>query len=95
MSMENVLWKNYRECSELTGTDISEYSMIAPDAGKVTIDWGGTELEANVFADLLKRVHGGFFFRGNLYGGLLCRFRCGYQQKNGKRKNILLWIRIE
>lgn len=40
--------------SELTGTDIPEYSFIAPDAGKVTVDWDGTELEANVFADLLE-----------------------------------------
>lgn len=58
--------------SELTGTDISEYSMIAPDAGKVTIDWGGTELEANVFADLLKPVHGGFLegtYTADYYAG--------------------------
>ncbi len=39
--------------SELTGTDIPEYSFIAPDAGKVTVNWDGTEFEANVFADLL------------------------------------------
>ena len=58
--------------SELTGTDISEYSMIAPDTGKVTIDWGGTELEANVFADLLKPVHGGFLegtYTADYYAG--------------------------
>ncbi len=40
--------------SELTGTDIPEYSFIAPDAGKVTVNWDGTEFEANVFADLLE-----------------------------------------
>lgn len=40
--------------SELTGTDIPEYSFIAPDAGKVTVDWDGTELEASVFTDLLE-----------------------------------------
>lgn len=44
---------------ELTGTDIPEYSLIAPDAGKVTIDWEGTTIEAAVFADLLEPVHGG------------------------------------
>ncbi|MDY3919798.1 MAG: beta-galactosidase [Candidatus Limivivens sp.] len=41
---------------ELTGTDIPEYSFIAPDAGKVTIDWDGTRLEAAVFTDLLEAV---------------------------------------
>ena len=39
--------------SELTGTDIPEYSLIAPDAGKVTVDWDGEEIEARVFADIL------------------------------------------
>ena len=42
--------------SEVTGTDIPEYSFIAPDAGTVTIDWDGTTLEASVFADLLESV---------------------------------------
>lgn len=40
--------------SELTGTDIPEYSFIAPDAGTVTVDWDGTTIEASVFADLLE-----------------------------------------
>lgn len=40
--------------AELTGTDIPEYSFIAPDAGRVTIDWDGTQLEASVFTDLLE-----------------------------------------
>ena len=38
----------------LTGTDIPEYSLIAPDAGKVTVDWEGTVFEAAVFTDLLE-----------------------------------------
>lgn len=42
--------------SELTGTDIPEYSFIAPDAGAVTIDWAGQKLEAAVFTDLLVPV---------------------------------------
>ena len=45
--------------SELTGTDIPEYSFIAPDAGKVTVNWDGTEFEAAVFADLLEPVGNG------------------------------------
>ncbi|MGN0992308.1 MAG: beta-galactosidase [Candidatus Ventricola sp.] len=44
--------------SDLTGTDIPEYSFIAPDAGKVTIDWDGTQLEAAVFTDLLEPLAG-------------------------------------
>ncbi len=40
--------------SDLTGTDIPEYSFIAPDAGKVTVKWGDTEFEASIFADLLE-----------------------------------------
>ena len=44
--------------SRLTGTDIPEYSFIAPDAGRVTIDWDGTELEASIFADLLEPLPG-------------------------------------
>ncbi|MEY8355191.1 beta-galactosidase [Lachnospiraceae bacterium 54-53] len=40
--------------SSLTGTDILEYSFIAPDAGTVTVDWEGTAMEANVFTDLLE-----------------------------------------
>lgn len=39
--------------SALTGTDIPEYSFIAPDAGPIKIDWDGTILEASVFTDLL------------------------------------------
>ena len=40
--------------ADLTAADIPEYSFIAPDAGKVTVDWNGTELEATVFADLVE-----------------------------------------
>ncbi len=42
--------------AELTGTDIPEYSFIAPDAGAVTIDWDGTQIEASVFTDLLEPI---------------------------------------
>ncbi|MCM1124553.1 MAG: beta-galactosidase, partial [Eubacterium sp.] len=42
--------------SDLCGTDIPEYSFIAPDAGRVTIQWGDTELEASVFVDLLQPI---------------------------------------
>ena len=37
----------------LTCADIPEYSFIAPDAERVTIDWQGTQLTAAVFTDLL------------------------------------------
>lgn len=39
--------------AELTGTDIPEYSLIAPDAGEVTVNWDGVQIRAAVFADLL------------------------------------------
>ena len=39
--------------SSLTGTDIPEYSFIAPDAEPVTISFDGDELKAKVFTDLL------------------------------------------
>lgn len=45
--------------SELTAADIPEYSFIAPDAGNVTIDWGGDTLEASAFTDLVEPLEGG------------------------------------
>ena len=38
----------------LTGTDIPEYTAIAPDTGTVTIDWDGTRMEASIFAEQLE-----------------------------------------
>lgn len=43
----------------LTGTDIPEYSFIAPDAGAVTVDWEGTTIEASVFTELLETIGDG------------------------------------
>lgn len=37
----------------LTGTDIPEYSLAAPDDGKVMAEWDGQRMEAAVFNDLL------------------------------------------
>ncbi|MBO5536234.1 MAG: beta-galactosidase [Clostridia bacterium] len=45
--------------SDLTQADVTEYSFIAPDAGKVLIDWNGTELEASIFTDLVDAVGSG------------------------------------
>lgn len=42
--------------SELTGTDIPEYSFVAPDDGKILFNWGGKKAEASVFNDLLSPV---------------------------------------
>lgn len=44
---------------ELTGTDIPEYSFVAPDEGKVYADWDGERIEAAVFNDILSPVDGG------------------------------------
>ncbi len=38
----------------LAGTDVTEYSFIAPDEARVYIDWDGTQVEAAVFNDLLE-----------------------------------------
>ena len=40
----------------LTGTDIPEYSFVAPDDGRVLADWDGNQIEAAVFNDLLEPV---------------------------------------
>lgn len=42
------------KAANLTGTDIPEYSFVAPDDGKVMADWDGTQIEAAVFNDLLE-----------------------------------------
>lgn len=42
--------------AKVTGTDIPEYSFVAPDEGKVMADWDGTQMEAAVFNDLLAPV---------------------------------------
>lgn len=39
--------------AKLTGTDIPEYSFVAPDQNRVMADWEGTKIEAAVFNDLL------------------------------------------
>lgn len=39
--------------ADLAGVDIPEYTAIAPDAGKVIVNWEGTEMEAAVFAEQL------------------------------------------
>lgn len=44
------------KAAKLTGTDIPEYSFVAPDDGKVMADWDGTKIEAAVFNDLLAPV---------------------------------------
>lgn len=41
---------------ELTGTDIPEYSFIAPDAETVNVDWEGSSFAASIFTDLLEPV---------------------------------------
>lgn len=42
--------------ARVTGTDIPEYSFVAPDDGQVMADWDGTLIEAAVFNDLLAPV---------------------------------------
>lgn len=42
--------------SKLTGTDVLEYSFVAPDDGTIFALWEGMKLEAAVFNDLLAPV---------------------------------------
>ena len=42
--------------AKLSGTDVQEYSLVAPDEGRIMADWGGTQVEAAVFNDLLAPV---------------------------------------
>lgn len=42
--------------ARVTGTDVQEYSLVAPDEGRIMADWGGTQVEAAVFNDLLAPV---------------------------------------
>lgn len=42
--------------ARVTGTDVQEYSFVAPDDGKSMADWDGTQIEAAVFNDLLAPV---------------------------------------
>lgn len=42
--------------SELTGTDVPEYSFVAPDEEPVYVDWDGESVEAAVFNDILAPV---------------------------------------
>lgn len=44
--------------SALSGTDVIEYSFVAPDEGKITADWEGSELEMAVFNDILAPAGG-------------------------------------
>lgn len=44
------------EASELTGTDVVEYSIVGPDEENITIEWDGIKLEADLFNDILKPI---------------------------------------
>lgn len=41
---------------ELSGTDVLEYTFIAPDAGKVMIDWEGRSMQASQFVDIVENI---------------------------------------
>jgi beta-galactosidase len=58
---KDITGKCVMEClpglaAKVTGTDIPEYSYVAPDDGKVMADWDGTLIEAAVFNDQLLPV---------------------------------------
>ncbi len=39
--------------AKLTGTDVVEYSFVAPEEDKIWVDWDGSRIEAAIFNDLL------------------------------------------
>lgn len=41
---------------DLSGTDVTEYTLVAPDEGTIYVDWEGTKIEAAVFNDELAPV---------------------------------------
>ena len=56
----------------LTAADIPEYSLIAPDAGRVTVQWGEELLEASVFMDLVEPAEEGILeavYTSDVYAG--------------------------
>lgn len=68
--------------AELTAADVPEYSFIAPDAGRVTIDWNGDIFEASVFTDLVEPTGDGVceaVYTADYYAGsgALVSHRCG------------------
>ena len=44
------------QARKLTGTDVTEYSFVAPDEGKILVNWDEEELEAAVFTDSLAPI---------------------------------------
>jgi beta-galactosidase len=42
----------------LSGADIADFSLAAPDDGRITVDWDGTEIEAAVFNDIIESLDG-------------------------------------
>lgn len=58
---------------ELCGTDIPEYTYVAPDDGKAYADWNGTKLHADIFNDLLEAEGTGQVearYEGTYYAGV-------------------------
>jgi beta-galactosidase len=42
----------------LSGADITDFTLVAPDDGKITVDWDGTEIEAAIFNDIIEPLNG-------------------------------------
>jgi beta-galactosidase len=43
---------------KLSGADVTEYTFVAPDDGKIMVDWEGTAFEAPVFNDIVEALKG-------------------------------------
>lgn len=67
-----VMLKLPGHISDLCGTDIPEYTYVAPDEGEVYADWDGTKICAAVFNDLLEPIGNGKVearYEGTYYEG--------------------------
>jgi beta-galactosidase len=57
----------------LSGTDVPEYSLVAPDEGMIYVDWDGIQVEAEAFHDLLAPIGDGAkveaYYTGSYYKG--------------------------
>ena len=57
---------------ELSGADVTDYTFVGPDDGRIIALWDGEEIEAAVFNDILEPLDGAEVlgtYRGNYYAG--------------------------
>lgn len=86
--------------AKLTGADVCEYSMIAPDEGEIKLTWGDKEASCNIFYELVKARDGaeivatynngvyageGAIVRNKVGNGEVYYLGCGFSKSSVKR----------